>query len=232
MGGTAAFHQRLVEIEESGAAQPPFTSRMIASPWPPPEQIAETPRPPPRRRRSCTSDPRMRAPEAPIGWPSAMAPPFTFTFDSSTPSMRIELSATEANASLISKRSMSSTDSPAFSRAAFVAFAGVRARYGKSSATAAWATIVASAGRPLELAHSSDASTSAPAPSFTPGALPAVCAPSLWNAPRSFDRDRKSTRLNSSHLGISYAVFCLKKKKKKTNTLLHYHNNKNKTNKQ
>src|SRR5258705_6504515 len=25
-------------------------------------------------------------------------------------------------------------------------------------------------------------------------------------------RDRKSTRLNSSHLGISYAVFCLKKK--------------------
>src|SRR5205814_3952331 len=33
--------------------------------------------------------------------------------------------------------------------------------------------------------------------------------PSLRN------RDRKSTRLNSSHLGISYAVFCLKKKKKK-----------------
>src|SRR5262245_64362773 len=26
------------------------------------------------------------------------------------------------------------------------------------------------------------------------------------------DEDRKSTRLNSSHLGISYAVFCLKKK--------------------
>src|SRR5262245_63475625 len=31
----------------------------------------------------------------------------------------------------------------------------------------------------------------------------------------SVDPDRKSTRLNSSHLGISYAVFCLKKKKKK-----------------
>src|SRR5207253_9759713 len=28
-------------------------------------------------------------------------------------------------------------------------------------------------------------------------------------------RDRKSTRLNSSHVAISYAVFCLKKKKKK-----------------
>src|SRR5262245_62367300 len=31
---------------------------------------------------------------------------------------------------------------------------------------------------------------------------------------RDFTTDRKSTRLNSSHLGISYAVFCLKKKKK------------------
>src|SRR2546426_3294487 len=30
----------------------------------------------------------------------------------------------------------------------------------------------------------------------------------------SGDRDRKSTRLNSSHLVISYAVFCLKKKNK------------------
>src|SRR5690606_40972202 len=30
--------------------------------------------------------------------------------------------------------------------------------------------------------------------------------------------DRKSTRLNSSHVKISYAVFCLKKKKKKKNT--------------
>src|SRR5258705_9652526 len=30
---------------------------------------------------------------------------------------------------------------------------------------------------------------------------------------RHVSEDRKSTRLNSSHLGISYAVFCLKKKK-------------------
>src|SRR5438309_4004082 len=32
-------------------------------------------------------------------------------------------------------------------------------------------------------------------------------------------RDRKSTRLNSSHSSISYAVFCLKKKKTKTHPL-------------
>src|SRR5947199_671283 len=41
-----------------------------------------------------------------------------------------------------------------------------------------------------------------------PGCRPPICPP----------RDRKSTRLNSSHLGISYAVFCLKKKKKKIDT--------------
>src|SRR2546430_13423331 len=33
-------------------------------------------------------------------------------------------------------------------------------------------------------------------------------------------RDRKSTRLNSSHSQISYAVFCLKKKKKRTTKLM------------
>src|SRR5438445_10083530 len=33
--------------------------------------------------------------------------------------------------------------------------------------------------------------------------------------------DRKSTRLNSSHANISYAVFCLKKKKKKKRNRLH-----------
>src|SRR5690349_24832590 len=37
--------------------------------------------------------------------------------------------------------------------------------------------------------------------------------------------DRKSTRLNSSHVEISYAVFCLKKKKKKKKTHTSYHKN-------
>src|SRR5688572_30917816 len=42
--------------------------------------------------------------------------------------------------------------------------------------------------------------------------------PTCW-APSPRASDRKSTRLNSSHSQISYAVFCLKKKKK-TNILL------------
>src|SRR5258707_4997628 len=36
-------------------------------------------------------------------------------------------------------------------------------------------------------------------------------------------RDRKSTRLNSSHANISYAVFCLKKKKTQSQTILDEH---------
>src|SRR5699024_12605693 len=37
-----------------------------------------------------------------------------------------------------------------------------------------------------------------------------------WNQHHHLVRDRKSTRLNSSHVSISYAVFCLKKKNKKS----------------
>src|SRR3989442_10547801 len=39
-------------------------------------------------------------------------------------------------------------------------------------------------------------------------------SPASRETPRSQQGDRKSTRLNSSHVRISYAVFCLKKKKK------------------
>src|SRR5699024_12284193 len=42
----------------------------------------------------------------------------------------------------------------------------------------------------------------------------ATCWITHW-MPRWEHKDRKSTRLNSSHVSISYAVFCLKKKKKK-----------------
>src|SRR5689334_23398996 len=41
------------------------------------------------------------------------------------------------------------------------------------------------------------------------------CSRGRWTSTNSFSPDRKSTRLNSSHSSISYAVFCLKKKKNK-----------------
>src|SRR3712207_7072505 len=44
------------------------------------------------------------------------------------------------------------------------------------------------------------------------------CCPAGAAADCGADEDRKSTRLNSSHANISYAVFCLKKKKKNTDS--------------
>src|SRR5690606_41359433 len=41
-----------------------------------------------------------------------------------------------------------------------------------------------------------------------------VILPFIYPAPEPDQVDRKSTRLNSSHVKISYAVFCLKKKKR------------------
>src|SRR3712207_7335935 len=40
-----------------------------------------------------------------------------------------------------------------------------------------------------------------------------ICQGCLPNGTKTYIKDRKSTRLNSSHANISYAVFCLKKKK-------------------
>src|SRR2546429_2415011 len=42
---------------------------------------------------------------------------------------------------------------------------------------------------------------------------------SMWRA-QCFQRDRKSTRLNSSHGYISYAVFCLKKKNRQRSDII------------
>src|SRR3712207_8948347 len=50
------------------------------------------------------------------------------------------------------------------------------------------------------------------------GLLPREGGEVRWNGLPVDDPDRKSTRLNSSHANISYAVFCLKKKK----TLTYY----------
>src|SRR5436190_18589478 len=51
---------------------------------------------------------------------------------------------------------------------------------------------------------------------------PPSAGPTRWHWCRRSapTRDRKSTRLNSSHTVISYAVFCLKKKKKQENELV------------
>src|SRR5437867_10742190 len=55
-----------------------------------------------------------------------------------------------------------------------------------------------------------------PRPSRKATAIRKLARSSKGNSKKA--ADRKSTRLNSSHRTISYAVFCLKKKKKKTKT--------------
>src|SRR2546421_2245942 len=62
----------------------------------------------------------------------------------------------------------------------------------------------------------------ADAPSASEGAqgFRAVARDRLLLAYGASARDRKSTRLNSSHDQISYAVFCLKKKKKRERTCM------------
>src|SRR5258708_12390030 len=72
-----------------------------------------------------------------------------------------------------------------------------------------------------------------PWPSSTPKGSHQSCTriPCLWKSsvifliesPGKVSADRKSTRLNSSHQIISYAVFCLKKKKKKSQHDAHYY---------
>src|SRR5207249_11832397 len=49
-----------------------------------------------------------------------------------------------------------------------------------------------------------------------------MARPKRWPFKASASEDRKSTRLNSSHVSISYAVFCLKKKKNKNKITIYY----------
>src|SRR2546427_2304497 len=58
--------------------------------------------------------------------------------------------------------------------------------------------------------------TGGPQSDLTSLYVPLIAVTAVLMPPRSAALDRKSTRLNSSHSQISYAVFCLKKKKKST----------------
>src|SRR5438105_9113067 len=65
---------------------------------------------------------------------------------------------------------------------------------------------------PISVQRTSDSSILSPADSARVRRRPTT-RPSAWGGiPPPGRRDRKSTRLNSSHEWISYAVFCLKKK--------------------
>src|SRR5438067_10846361 len=77
---------------------------------------------------------------------------------------------------------MSSTRRPRRLSAAWIADAGTVARYGVSAADSPYAIQVASGVRPRRSASSALISSTAAAPSLTPGAFPAVTVPSGWNS--------------------------------------------------
>jgi len=61
-------------------------SRIMAMPWPPPTHIVSRPIDLPCQLSELIRVPVMRAPVMPNGWPTAMAPPLTFSFSSGMPS--------------------------------------------------------------------------------------------------------------------------------------------------
>ena len=130
--------------------------------------------------------PRMRAPEAPIGWPRAIAPPLTLTFSSSMPSIadRVERHRGER---LVDLPQVDVVDRQArlvqrlASRPRPASWRGRRSRWPLRVADDLGQHLLAVGLRPLVASDS----TSAPAPSLTPGELPAVWSPPCRRAPGS-----------------------------------------------
>src|SRR5205814_8242784 len=82
---------------------------------------------------------------------------------------------------------------------------GTAANTGNPTVVSAWSTVL------MERSSASAPKTKAK-PTARPPSNPNRIVFVGRGLTGKFGRDRKSTRLNSSHLGISYAVFCLKKK--------------------
>ena len=127
----------------------------------------------------------MRAPEAPSGWPSETAPPYTLVWAAVIPSKSTLTRPTTLKASLSSKKSMSLTEIPARLAARGTALAGAVVNHSGSWAASAEPAIRARGLRPSWAAFSSDIRTSAAAPSLRVEALAAVTVPSLVKAGRS-----------------------------------------------
>src|SRR5262249_1840123 len=161
-------------------------STHMAMPMPPPMQSVARPFLASRFCISCNNVVRMRAPEAPIGWPMAMAPPFTLTLPVSQPRSLFTASAWAARASLVSTRSGSPIFQPAFFSALREAGIGPEPMTLGSTPAVAQEAMRASGFKPRFLASFAVISTTAAAPSLMPDALPAVTVPSLSKAGLSF----------------------------------------------
>ena len=108
----------------SGRSMDQSRARVRATPCPPPMHRVARPFFASRRIISCSRVTSTRQPDAPIGWPRAMAPPLTLTLAASQPSSRPTARDCAAKASLASIRSSCSRLQPALSSARRVAETG------------------------------------------------------------------------------------------------------------
>ena len=143
---------------------------------------------PPRTSSALTLVIASRAPDIPSGWPRAIAPPcgFTRSLSSAMPSCRRTASPCEAKASFSSMTSMSASVRPVFASSFWVAGAGPMPMMRGSTPAETTATTRARGVRPYFATAASEARSRAPAPSFTPEALPAVMVPPFRNGVFSF----------------------------------------------
>src|SRR5262245_24386563 len=174
--------QELRSIQELLERLLQASSSAIAVASPPPMHRLATPRFSPYLRSAPISVTTMRAPEAPIGWPSAQAPPCTFTLSCGRPCSFIAAMVTTANASLISYRSTCLAFQPVFSNSFLSAPTGAVVNQPGSCACVAWPTTVASGASPRASALARRIITSAAAPSEIELEFAAVTVPSLRNA--------------------------------------------------
>ena len=125
----------------------------------------------------------MRAPLAPIGWPSAQAPPWMLTRSCDTSSSCISAIGTTAKASLTSQRSTSLTVQPVFLNSLATAPTGAVENHSGCCACVAWPTMRAIGFAPIFFACDSVIMTSAAAPSLIDELEAAVMVPfSFLNA--------------------------------------------------
>src|ERR1700676_1570079 len=157
-------------------------SMAMALASPPPMHSAATPRFRFCASSACSSVTIRRAPVAPIGWPSAQAPPLMLSLSRGMPRSRCAAIATTANASLISNRSTSPTPQPTLSSSLRIAGIGAVVNHCGSWLWVAWPLITARGGRPSGSASDRFVNISAAAPSAFAEEAAGVIVPVARNA--------------------------------------------------
>src|SRR5262245_32565727 len=148
-----------------------------AMPMPPLTQSVASPRVARRRSSSCSSVTTIRAPVHPIGWPSAIAPPLTFSRSEEIGTSRTTASTCAAKASFNSTRSKSSIFRPVRAVSFWMAGTGPMPMIRGSTPALAQPTILARGASRRARAASADAITTAAPPSVIPDDEPAVMMP-------------------------------------------------------